>query len=67
MAICPYCEEEIDSFVYYSKVEAQQYYYGDKEYSAIEDLGEHTEEEYCCPECRRIIATSEKDADKFLK
>lgn len=71
MGKCPECEKEIVGLEYYSKVEAVQRFKIDSnsmpEYSEMSDFGEHQDDEYCCPECGQIVATTEEDAIKVLE
>jgi hypothetical protein len=68
--ICPDCKKEIDSLKYSSNVfTVQNFTIEDDEpsYSSMEEFGDHSNEEYHCPYCDHIIATSEKKAILFLK
>lgn len=69
MAICPKCKEKIENLSYNSKVSVTQIFSIEEKiasYSSMGDYGDHSEEEYKCPECYETIATNEKDAFKFL-
>jgi DNA-directed RNA polymerase subunit RPC12/RpoP len=65
MGKCSACGKEIDHLIYYSKVEATQTFNGE-DYSAIDDLGEHTDDEYHCPECDGLLTKDEEIAKQIL-
>jgi hypothetical protein len=69
MPKCPVCGKEIDYLIEYSK-EWRKYrvrLVGDSiEYEEI-DEADVIDHEYACPECDTTIATTEEEAEEFLR
>lgn len=66
---CPYCHTKIDHLVL-SQIENNFYnFYGDGEYveSDISGTVDDENKEWECPKCHETIATTEKEANDFLK
>lgn len=70
MVKCPKCKKEIEELTYASKVEVSQTFGvddGKPTYSEMDDYGNHSNEEYVCPECNQTLFTDEDKAIEFLK
>ena len=66
---CPFCGTKIDHLVL-SQIEDNFYdFYGGRDYvkSDRSSIVEEDSKEWECPKCHETIATSEKEADGFLK
>ncbi len=63
------CGKRIGYLNYLSEVEVSQTFSvnnGEVEYSAFDTLGNHSKEEYRCPECDMLISRTEKKAIAFF-
>ena len=71
MAECPKCKKEIDSLQYEGKAKVTQTFgvsnAGYPEYSSFNELGDHSDTRYRCPECYKLLAKDEDKAMKFLE
>lgn len=69
-SICPKCNIKIDSLTYFSKVETSQDFELDEKgrphYSGIDEYGDHSDDQYACPECYEVLFTEEHEVVKFL-
>jgi ssDNA-binding Zn-finger/Zn-ribbon topoisomerase 1 len=66
---CPFCGTKIDHLVL-SQIEDNFYdFYGNGEYVESDICGDvdYESREWECPKCHETIATTEKEADEFLK
>jgi hypothetical protein len=68
---CPNCFKELYELGYASKVQVTQTCTlgvdGELDYSAIEDYGDHIDDEYFCRECGTQPGKSVDEAKKILK
>lgn len=69
MAKCTKCGKEISRLSYNSSVQVTQIFSwedGRTDYSVMDDYGDHSDEEYKCPECYETLAANEEGAIKVL-
>ena len=68
--ICHKCGGELNNLMYNSKVEVSQVFSlnnGVGDYEAMDNYGNHSDDNYTCPHCSRTLATSEEDAIRILR
>ena len=65
--VCPHCKAEIDKLTCYGWDEMEgELRAGSDQWPEWMDTIERTWDEFTCPECRKVITTSEDEARAFL-